>query len=88
VQMASYAEALQAAGIRFQVYSVEGEKRTRTLGAQLGLETGWNSIISLEKAVDVRNMMGQVILPSGITNIRQHIKEVDNVPLLVSLYAR
>jgi len=89
VHMASYAEALQGAGIRFQVYSTEGEKRTRTLGAQLGLETGWNCLISLEPAkCEVKNMMGQVVLPSGISNIRRHTKEVDNVPLLVSLYSK
>eukprot|EP00933_Yihiella_yeosuensis_P044418 TRINITY_DN3953_c2_g1_i1.p1 TRINITY_DN3953_c2_g1~~TRINITY_DN3953_c2_g1_i1.p1 ORF type:complete len:938 (-),score=147.63 TRINITY_DN3953_c2_g1_i1:116-2929(-) len=89
VQMASYAEALKSAGIRFQVYSCEGEKRTRTLGAQLGLETDWNCLISLEPAArEVKNMMGQVVLPSGIANIRRHAKEVDNVPLLVSLYSK
>lgn len=89
VQMASYAEALQGAGIRFQVYSPEGDKRTRTLGAQLGLETGWNCLISLEASKkDFKNMMGQVVLPSGIPNIRKHTKEVDNVPLLVSLYSK
>jgi len=89
VQMPSYAEALQTAGIRFQVYSVEGEKRTRTLGSQLGLETGWNCLISLEpSARQVKNMMGQVVLPSGIAKIRRHVKEVDNVPLLVSLYSK
>uniref|UniRef100_A0A7S4WHY4 Cation-transporting P-type ATPase C-terminal domain-containing protein n=1 Tax=Alexandrium monilatum TaxID=311494 RepID=A0A7S4WHY4_9DINO len=89
VQMASYAEALQGAGIRFQVYSTEGEKRTRTLGAQLGLDTGWNCLISLEPSrCEFKNMMGQVVLPSGIPNIRRHTKEVDNVPLLVSLYSK
>ncbi|CAJ1330195.1 unnamed protein product [Effrenium voratum] len=89
VQMPSYAEALQNAGIRFQVYSAEGEKRTRTLGSQLGLETGWNCLISLEpSARQVKNMMGQVVLPSGIAKIRRHTKEVDNVPLLVSLYSK
>jgi len=89
VQMASYAEALHSAGIRFQVYSAEAEKRTRTLGMQLGLETGWNCLISLETvANEWKNMMGQVVLPSGIPNIRKHVKEVDNVPLLVGLYSK
>merc|ERR1719414_276781 len=87
-QTTSYAEALQSAGIRFQVYSCEGEKRTRTLGDHLGLETGWNCLISLEPGgVERRNMMGHVVLPAGIPNIRKHTKEVDDVPLLVSLYA-
>jgi len=89
MKMASYAEALQAAGIRFQVYSCEGEKRTRTLGSQLGLETGWNCLISLEqREKDMRNMMGQVVLPSGIDAIRKHVADVDNVPLLVSLFSK
>eukprot|EP00927_Polykrikos_kofoidii_P045288 TRINITY_DN39211_c0_g1_i1.p1 TRINITY_DN39211_c0_g1~~TRINITY_DN39211_c0_g1_i1.p1 ORF type:complete len:1388 (-),score=190.97 TRINITY_DN39211_c0_g1_i1:250-4413(-) len=89
VQMSSYAEALQGAGIRFQVYCCEGDKRTRTLGSQLGLETGWNCLISLEKIPnEAKNMMGQVVLPSGIPDIRRHTKEVDNVPLLVSLFSK
>lgn len=88
VQMASYAEALQGAGIRFQVYCAAGEKRTRTLGSHLGLETGWNCLISLEpNRKEFKNMMGQVVLPSGIDNIRRHAKEVDNLPLLVSLFS-
>lgn len=29
------------------------------------------------------NMEGKIVLPSGIAAIRQHVKEVDNIPLQV-----
>lgn len=41
----SYVQSISDAGIRVQVFSSRGEKQTRTLGALLGLETGWNSLI-------------------------------------------
>eukprot|EP00929_Paragymnodinium_shiwhaense_P042055 TRINITY_DN21833_c0_g1_i1.p1 TRINITY_DN21833_c0_g1~~TRINITY_DN21833_c0_g1_i1.p1 ORF type:complete len:1398 (-),score=287.37 TRINITY_DN21833_c0_g1_i1:183-4376(-) len=89
MQMASYTEALHDAGIRLQIYCSDSDKRTRTLGSQLGMETGWNCLISLEAVrKEVTNMHGQVVLPSGIPNIRTHTRDVDNVPLLVSLFSK
>merc|ERR1711881_142023 len=54
-----------------------------------GLETGWNCLISLAPTrPQYKNIMGNVVLPSGIEDIRTHVRDVDNVPLLVSLFSR
>ncbi|CBZ54129.1 conserved hypothetical protein [Neospora caninum Liverpool] len=88
-EVAARIQDLHEAGIRFVFFSSQDEKRTRALGAAFGLETGWNCIISLQpsSAGDTYvNMDGKIVLPSGITAIRQHVEEVDNVPLQVSLF--
>lgn len=63
-------------------------------GGRLGLETDWNSIITLrdpvpgkkdeEKSEKKKPKIQK--LPVGISSIQQHIEEVDNVPLLVRLF--
>eukprot|EP00397_Hematodinium_sp_SG-2012_P002682 GEMP01002690.1.p1 GENE.GEMP01002690.1~~GEMP01002690.1.p1 ORF type:complete len:1168 (+),score=251.11 GEMP01002690.1:56-3559(+) len=86
-----YLTKVQEAGIRFCLFSPLGDKKTRTTGALLGLETGWNCLIALEPKPEEKvrkNLMGQVVLPSGIPEIRNHLETVDNVPLLVSLFSR
>eukprot|EP01054_Gregarina_sp_Poly1_P007868 Gregarina_sp_Poly_1__7867@NODE_446_length_8330_cov_67_406269_g364_i0_p1_GENE_NODE_446_length_8330_cov_67_406269_g364_i0NODE_446_length_8330_cov_67_406269_g364_i0_p1_ORF_typecomplete_len1023_score141_55Hydrolase/PF00702_26/2_7e05COX15CtaA/PF02628_15/0_058_NODE_446_length_8330_cov_67_406269_g364_i035906658 len=79
-----------AAGVRVSIFSRLPLKQTRTLGSILGLETGWNSLISLEesdKEAVYINQDGNEVLPAGVPNIKKHLKEVDDIPLLVSLYA-
>jgi len=91
VEVSRYLTKVQEAGIRFCLFSPHGDKRTRTIGSQLGLETGWNCLISLEpKPVEkvLKNQMGRVVLPSGIDEIKEHVATVDNVPLLVSMFSR
>ncbi|PFH35031.1 hypothetical protein BESB_059180 [Besnoitia besnoiti] len=89
-EVAARIQDLHEAGIRFVFFSSQGEKRTRALGAAFGLETGWNCIISLQPSAtgdtSYVNMDGKIVLPSGIAAIRQHVREVDNVPLQVSLF--
>ncbi|AFZ79377.1 hypothetical protein BEWA_022250 [Theileria equi strain WA] len=75
------------AGIRFVYFSKHGEKKTRIFGSLLGLETSWNSMISLSASDKTFiNQEGRMVLPNGIENIRQHIEEVDDIPLQVSLF--
>ena len=63
----------------------------------MGLEVGWNCAISLrdldEGEVDDHRMPSNYAdwdvnakLPHGITEVRQHLELVDDVPLLVGLY--
>ncbi|CEM36670.1 unnamed protein product [Vitrella brassicaformis CCMP3155] len=86
-EVSSLIQDFHQAGIRFVYFSREGEKRTRITGGQLGLETGWNCMISLTRTFGERkNQDGKVILPSGIEDIRRHVLETDNVPLLMSLF--
>lgn len=62
--------------------------KTKSVGGLLGLETDWNCLISLAPThCGITNVVGNVVVPSGIADIRRHIKEVDNVPLQVSLFS-
>ncbi|CRG97208.1 conserved Plasmodium membrane protein, unknown function [Plasmodium gallinaceum] len=77
------------AGIRFVYFSKSDEINTRNIANLLGMETNWNTSISLsfnEKPSFI-NRDGKVVIPSGINNIKRHIEEVDDIPLRVSLYS-
>jgi magnesium-transporting ATPase (P-type) len=60
---------------------------------QFGLDTDWNVCILLaepekgELDKGAARTHGTSKLPRGVSAIRQHLKSVDNVPLLVSLFA-
>lgn len=91
-------EDFSHAGVRFTLYSNENESHTRSLGRRLGLDSDWNSCINLlDEVVDGRfkECPAQNIahcgagrpLPVGISCIRNHLRSVDNLPLLVSLFS-
>ncbi|KNC71875.1 hypothetical protein SARC_15580, partial [Sphaeroforma arctica JP610] len=52
----------------------------------LGLPTGWNTSISLNENTTDTTTEGPSQLPRGIQNIRPHLKNVDDVPLLIQLF--
>eukprot|EP00941_MAST-03F_sp_MAST-3F-sp1_P004610 g4610.t1 len=101
-------EDMTSAGVRFVVFSEKNFRRSKPFAAKMGLDTGWNTAISLsEKASDVASQTGKdgraihlsdstmkgsdrwdakARLPHGIAAIRKHLNDVDNVPLLVSLF--
>ncbi|GIX60856.1 uncharacterized protein BcabD6B2_02910 [Babesia caballi] len=88
-EVPSRIQSFHEAGVRFVYFSKHDERQTRVMGAHLGLETSWNSMISLansERSTHI-NQEGNVVLPSGIENIKRHIEEVDDIPLQVSLFA-
>jgi hypothetical protein len=75
-------------GVRFIFFSSHNTQRTKAFGAKLGMETDWNSCISLtERDVNLDESDIRAKLPHGIKDIREHIKYVDNVPLLVNLFS-
>ena len=85
------------AGVRFVYFSPRNMRRTKELASQMGIDVGWNCAISLrpleEGVIDSFRMSSQYAdwdvnarLPHGVEEVRRHLKEVDNVPLLVSLY--
>ena len=92
-------EQLNVAGIRFQYYCPMAERAAKVFGDRLKLETDWNSCISLTDRREAEGENGQeqeslgqphgpARLPVGISMIRKHLADdVDNVPLLVPLYA-
>ena len=71
-------------------YSPKSFRQSKVIAAKMGLNTGWNTAISLrssgEDSSDRRRHQDAARLPVGIDAIRKHLAEVDNVPLLVPLF--
>ncbi|EKF28650.1 hypothetical protein MOQ_007594 [Trypanosoma cruzi marinkellei] len=79
---------LDEAGIRCMYFCAENERRTKSLGNRLGLETDWNCCISLKKgAVELDRHSIRAQLPVGIDAIRKHILHVDPIPLQVKMFS-
>ncbi|KAI8904807.1 hypothetical protein EDD86DRAFT_194553 [Gorgonomyces haynaldii] len=85
-------EDLKLAGIRFCYFSAAPERESKAYADNLGLEIDWNCCIILSPDdgsgpgyTALHDMKAK--LPRGVKTIRQHLKEVDDVPLHVSLFA-
>ncbi|RNF20924.1 uncharacterized protein Tco025E_03682 [Trypanosoma conorhini] len=79
---------LDEAGIRCMYFSAENERRTKSFGNRLGLETDWNCCISLKTgAVELDPHSIRAQLPVGIDAIRKHILHVDPIPLQVKMFS-
>ncbi|TDH70908.1 hypothetical protein CCR75_002927 [Bremia lactucae] len=92
-----FIEDLNACGIRFVYFSPRNMRRSKLLAEKMGIETDWNCAISLRPlesdGPDPHRMTSKYSdwdvkarLPHGVEAIKRHLTEVDNVPLLVSLY--
>ena len=94
-----FVDDLEAAGIRFAYFSPLGELACKAFGERLGLETDWNSCILLSELnansgsnVDLCNNGYLALsdikarLPRGVSTIRTHLTQVDDIPLHVSLF--
>jgi magnesium-transporting ATPase (P-type) len=86
-----FVEQLDHSHVRFVYFSDENEQRSKVFADKLGLETGWNSFITLKdvpKEEDSEASKEEHIqkLPVGVSNIRDHLRDIDNVPLLVRLF--
>ncbi|KAL7547846.1 hypothetical protein ACHAWF_011118 [Thalassiosira exigua] len=90
-------ESCSDAGVRFVYFSPRNMRRTKELASQMGIDVAWNCAISLrplEEGTDDSFRMTSnyadwdvnARLPHGVDDVRRHLEEVDNVPLLVSLY--
>jgi hypothetical protein len=90
-------EELMDASIRFVYFSRVNEQRTKLFADKLGLETDWNCCISLQEHALSPGPSSEIAptspggtiekLPHGIEKIKRHIREVDNVPLLVKMFS-
>lgn len=71
------------AGIRGVLFSREDMLKSKAVAKDLGIDTGWNSWISLDENPEekITNWDGNFVLPFGIDNIRKHIETVDTIPL-------
>lgn len=85
---------LENCGIRFVYFSPHSIAVTEAIGKKLGLETDWNSCIILSDSdpsgLDTnpqRYTDPKSKLPRGVKNIRPHLKNVDDVPLHISLFS-
>lgn len=88
-QVPQLQETLDGAGIRLVLFSESNERQTKFIGSQLGVESDWNSCISLATSdVDIKLDESDVKaqLPHGVDSIMAHLDAVDDVPLLVSLF--
>ena len=83
-----FVEALMRSGIRFAYFSKDTPARSKALATSLGLFTDWNAHISLKdrKGSSEPPVEGISKLPCGVSAIRDHLRDVDDVPLLVSLF--
>ncbi|RIA86124.1 hypothetical protein C1645_829742 [Glomus cerebriforme] len=95
LDVCNFIEDLNSAGIRFVYFSPTDERESKAYAERLGLETDWNSCILLSSPGD-ENSFGdgyleshdiKARLPRGIGNIRDHLQDVDDIPLHVSLFA-
>jgi hypothetical protein len=88
---------LSDAGVRFVYFSPRNMRRQKELASQMGIDVAWNCAISLRPLEsgkeDPHRMVSNYAdwdvnakLPHGVQDVKKHLEEVDNVPLLVSLY--
>jgi hypothetical protein len=77
--------------------SPQNMRLTKEIASQMGIDVAWNCAISLrpldQGEDDPHRMVSAYAdwdvnakLPHGIESVKRHLKEVDNVPLLVSLF--
>ncbi|KAM3578075.1 hypothetical protein VYU27_000174 [Nannochloropsis oceanica] len=93
-------EEMMASGVRFLFFSPRNMRRTKKLAEQMGIAMDWNAAVSLRPSVAQVPSSHLIVgrgdvygdwatksrLPHGTAAIREHLRNVDNVPLLVSLY--
>ncbi|KAJ2253785.1 hypothetical protein GGI13_002512 [Coemansia sp. RSA 455] len=98
VDVCDFVEDLSIAGIRFVYFSKAKGRQSKSFAERLGLETDWNTCILLSSVADssyddivddgyVEDHDIKAQLPRGIESIRSHLKEVDDIPLQISLFA-
>lgn len=91
-------EDLTKAGVRFVYFSPRNMRRSKPVAEKIGIQFDWNCAISLRdldslNEHDPHRYISQYAdwdvharMPHGVESIKKHLQEVDNVPLLVSLY--
>ncbi len=96
-EIQSLLSTLSDAGVRFVYFSPRNMRRQKELASQMGIDVAWNCAISLRPLEtgkeDKYRMTSNYAdwdvnakLPHGVEDVKKHLEEVDNVPLLVSLY--
>jgi hypothetical protein len=89
--------SLRDAGVRFVYFSPRNMRGQKEIASQMGIDVAWNCAISLrpldQGEEDPHRMITPYAdwdvnakLPHGIESVERHLRDVDNVPLLVSLF--
>lgn len=81
--MQAFIDDLENAGIRFVYFSPFNEAITKAFGDRLGLQTDWNCCINFCSS----SQSNCSKLPQSVSEIRSHLKMVDDVPMNVSLFS-
>jgi hypothetical protein len=67
------------------LFSKEGVLETKSLAYELGMDNDWNSWISLSdnpsQLTKRINQDGNNVLPCGIQKVKDHLREIDQIPL-------
>ena len=80
-------EDCNESGMRFVFFSKENDEETVAFAINLGLDTDWNTVISLSACDEPKiNQVGAIVLPTGIDQISQWLSKKDDVPLKVSIF--
>ena len=81
---------LTTAGIRGVLFSKEDILKSKAIAQDLGIDTGWNSWISLDDKPEekITNWDGHMVLPFGLDEIQKHIEEIDTIPLQVQIFCK
>ncbi len=86
-----FIEDLALAGVRFVFFSAAPVSESKAYAERLGIEMDWNSCIILSSNDKTPGYVAaydmNARLPKGVENIRNHLQNVDDVPLHVSLFA-
>ena len=91
IELASFVEDVLQAGIRFAMLLPDSSSRLKAFAEKIGLDTDWNSCISLQDPDDKHHVLSpdenRSKLPQGVSTVRNHLKFIDDVPLLISLFS-
>lgn len=81
---------LTSAGIRGVLFSKEDILKSKAIAQDLGIDTGWNSWISLDPNAEekITNWDGNMVLPFGLDEIRDHVEKIDTIPLQVQIFCK
>ena len=85
-------EEFNPSSIRFIYFSPKEERPSKAFAERLGLETDWNSYLLLSNPAETNTTYLEehdikARLPRGIAAIKDHLQNVDDIPLHVSLFA-
>lgn len=91
IDLATFVEDVSQAGIRFVMLLPETASKMKSFANCIGIDTDWNCCISLQDPDETHQVLSpdenRSKLPQGISSVRNHLENIDDVPLLISLFS-